>query len=147
MNIGELARMTGVTPDTLRYYEREKLLDAPARAANGYRSYDNSHVARVRFVRSAQALGFSLAEIRWIVPRLAAGLVDRSEIERHLKAKLDEINAHMRQLRALKQELLATFGSLRCEPTRTVSVEAATAMVAPAPRRVKPVRPRLTAPR
>lgn len=126
MNIGRLAELTGVTPDTLRYYEREGLLDAPARATNGYRSYDDGHAARVRFVRSAQALGFSLAEIRWILPRLAAGKVDRAEIERHLKAKIAEIDAHIRQMQTLKRELMSTFEMLDCVPSQAVPIEKAT---------------------
>lgn len=126
MNIGKLAEMTGVTTDTLRFYEKEGLMDAPVRGANGYRIYGDNDVARVRFVRSAQALGFSLQQIRWIVPRLAAGQVDRAEIEKHLLAKIAEIDAHIAQMQALKGELLATFDSLRCEPGRSVTVEHAT---------------------
>ncbi len=131
MNIGTLAQLTGTTPDTLRYYEREGLLEPPARGANGYRRYGDTHAARVRFVRSAQALGFSLAEIRWILPRLDAGQVDRREIEQHLQAKIAEIDAHMRQLRALKRELLATFASLGCAPAVAVPIENATAKPSP----------------
>jgi len=127
MNIGALAQLTGTSPDTLRYYEREGLIDPPTRSANGYRRYDAAHAERVRFVRSAQALGFSLAELRWIVPRLAAGVVDRSEIEGHLQAKISEIDAHMRQLRTLKRELLATFAMLSCAPATAVPIASATA--------------------
>jgi MerR family copper efflux transcriptional regulator len=121
MNIGKLATLTGVTPDTLRYYEREGLLDAPARAANGYRSYDETHAARVGFVRSAQGLGFSLAEIRRILPRLAAGRVDRAEIERHLQAKAAEIDAHVRRLQALKAELLKASAAMTCAATEPMA--------------------------
>lgn len=132
MNIGKLAAATGVSPDTLRYYEKEGLIDPPARAASGYRQYDDAHVARVRFVRSAQALGFSLGEIRGIVPRLAAGTFGRHEIEARLHAKLAEIDAHMRQLEALKQELQATFALLTCTPGQAVSFAGATATKAEA---------------
>ena len=126
MNIGKLAEISGVSTDTLRFYEKEGLLDAPVRGANGYRVYGDNDAARVRFVRSAQALGFSLQEIRRIVPRLAAGQVDRAEIEKHLKAKIAEIDAHIQQMQSLKSELLATFASLSCESGRSVTVEHAT---------------------
>lgn len=132
MNIGKLAAATGVSPDTLRYYEKEGLVDPPQRSASGYRQYDDAHVARVRFVRSAQALGFTLAEIREIVPRLAAGTFGRHEIEARLHAKLAEIDAHMRQLEALKQELQATFALLTCVPGEAVSFAGATAETAEA---------------
>jgi MerR family copper efflux transcriptional regulator len=117
MNIGRLATLTGVSRDTLRYYEREGLIEAPARATNGYRSYDETHAVRVRFVRTAQALGFSLGEIRSIVPRLAAGRVDRAEIERHLHAKAAEIDAHVGRLQALKLELLKASAAMGCPAT------------------------------
>ncbi|WP_374562682.1 heavy metal-responsive transcriptional regulator [Ideonella sp.] len=134
MNIGALAQLTGVSPDTLRYYEREKLLAPPGRAANGYRVYSDADAQRVRFVRSAQALGFSLAEIRWILPRLNAGQVQRAEIESHLNKKLAEIDGHIKQLRNLRKEVLATLGSLRCQPQAEVTVQQATAKAtAPAP--------------
>jgi DNA-binding transcriptional MerR regulator len=115
MTIGTLATATGVTPDTLRFYEKQGLLDPPVRADNGYRHYDAAAVARVRFVRAAQALGFTLAEIHDAVPRLRAGRFGRADIETQLHRKLAEIDAHMTQLRAMKKELLATFASLTCE--------------------------------
>ena len=64
--IGELARQSGVKPDTVRFYEREGLLAAPARTAAGYRVYDSAARDRIRFIKRAQALGFSLDEIRRI---------------------------------------------------------------------------------
>jgi DNA-binding transcriptional MerR regulator len=115
LTIGALATATGVTPDTLRFYEKAGLVDAPARAENGYRRYDAAAVARVRFVRGAQALGFTLAEIRVAVSRLRAGRFGRADIETQLHRKVAEIDAHMAQLRAMKKELLATFASLTCE--------------------------------
>ncbi|AKJ30115.1 heavy metal-responsive transcriptional regulator [Caldimonas brevitalea] len=126
MNIGALAQLTGVSTDTLRYYEKEGLLERPARAANGYRVYGEVHAERVRFVRGAQALGFSLSEIRWILPKLDAGQVVRADLEKYLMCKVAEIDAHIRQLRALKKDLLATFGSMGCAPERAVTVKHAT---------------------
>lgn len=139
MNIGKLADATGVSPDTLRYYEKEGLIAPPKRAGNGYRHYDESHVSRVGFVRSAQALGFSLAEIREIVPQLDAGTFRRHEIEARLHTKLAEIDAHIRQLEHLRRELQGTFAQLTCAPAAAVSFEGATATTtadaAPAVRR------------
>lgn len=131
MNIGKLADATGVSPDTLRYSEKEGLIDPPRRGSNGYRHYDDAHVSRVRFVCSAQALGFSLAEIREVVPRLAAGSFSRLEIEVRLNARLVEIDAHNQQLQGLRQELQDTFAQLRCAPSAPVSFAGATRELVP----------------
>ena len=127
MNISQLAKIVGVSTDTVRYYEKQGLISAPERQVNGYRSYTAAHVALVRFVRGAQALGFSLAEIQTILPQVAQGTFGRNEIEQQLKAKMAQIDAHMAQLKILKKELTATFDALRCAPTQPVSTANATA--------------------
>jgi MerR family copper efflux transcriptional regulator len=126
MNIGQLAEQTGVSADTLRYYEREGLIEPPARAANGYRSYRDADAQRVRFVRSAQALGFSLAEIRGILPQFHSGRMDRRAIEAQLQAKISEIDGHIRQMQAKKRELIATFNALSCPMDQALTVLQAT---------------------
>ena len=67
MRIGELSRTARVSIQTLRFYEREKLLREPPRTPGGYRSYEEQDLARVRFIRDAQELGFTLKEIRELV--------------------------------------------------------------------------------
>jgi DNA-binding transcriptional MerR regulator len=131
MNIGQLAEQTGVSADTLRYYEREGLIEPPARAANGYRSYREGDAQRVRFVRSAQALGFTLAEIRGILPQLHAGRMDRRAIEAHLQAKIAEIDGHIRQMQAKKRELIATFKALSCPVDQPLTAPQVTRRGAP----------------
>lgn len=127
MNISQLAKAVGVSTDTVRYYEKQGLISSPERQVNGYRSYTEAHIGLVRFVRGAQALGFSLAEIRTILPQVAQGTFGRTEIEQQLKAKIVQIDAHMTQLKILKKELTSTFDALRCSPTQPVSTANATA--------------------
>lgn len=127
MHISQFAHAAGVSTDTVRYYEKQGLIGAPQRQANGYRRYTEAHVAALRFVRGAQALGFSLAEIQAILPQVVKGSFGRAEIEQQLKAKMAEIDAHMAQLRTLKRELRATFDGLQCAPERPVSTAQATA--------------------
>ena len=67
MRIGELAEQAGMTTKTLRFYEQAQGLPQPARTASGYRDYDETSLARLRFVRAAQGAGLSLAEIRTII--------------------------------------------------------------------------------
>ncbi len=65
--IGQVAKLAGVKSDTVRFYERTGLLPRPTRTAAGYRVYDEAATRQLRFVKKAQALGFSLDEIRRIL--------------------------------------------------------------------------------
>ena len=64
LTIGTVAKRAGVAIDTIRFYEREGLLPEPLRRASGYRSYNESAISRLRFIRRAKDLGFTLEEIR-----------------------------------------------------------------------------------
>lgn len=151
MNISDLAKATGTTTDALRYYEKLGLLDEPLRAENGYRRYAETHASRVRFIRSAQTLGFSLAEIGAIIPQLAAGRFGRTQIEQGLHKKIAQIDAHIKELKQLKKDLQATFDALTCERDAPVSTASATRRNTQAKARparaaltvVSPTRPRL----
>lgn len=127
MNISQLAKAASVSTDTVRYYEKQGLISAPERRDNGYRLYTEAHVGVLRFVRGAQALGFSLAEIRTLLPQMAQGKLGRADIELQLQAKMDQIDTHILQLQTLKKELANTFESLSCTPTQTVVTASATA--------------------
>ncbi len=127
MNISQLAKTANVSTDTVRYYEKQGLLSAPERQENGYRMYTEAHAGAVRFVRGAQALGFSLTEIRAILPQLAQGTFGRADIEQHLQTKMAQIDAHIEQLQTLKKELISTFAALRCSPNQTIVTASATA--------------------
>lgn len=127
MNISQLAKTANVSTDTVRFYEKQGLLGTPERQDNGYRLYTEAHTRAVRFVRGAQALGFSLAEIRAILPQLAQGKFGRADIEQQLQTKMAQIDAHIEQLQTLKKELASTFDALSCSPTQTIGVTNATA--------------------
>lgn len=128
MNISQFAKSINVSTDTVRYYEKQDLLQAPTRQDNGYRSYTAAHLEAIRFVRGAQSLGFSLAEIRVILPQFARGQLRRTDIEQQLTTKMSQIDAHIRQLQTLKKELKATFASLTCEPDQPLSTVHGTAV-------------------
>jgi MerR family copper efflux transcriptional regulator len=81
MKIGELAALTGVTPDTLRYYEKQGLIEPAGRTASRYRHYGDQAVNRIRFIKSAQSLGFALQDIAKLLPQLDQGQLKRSDIE------------------------------------------------------------------
>jgi MerR family copper efflux transcriptional regulator len=121
MNISVLAHTSGVSTDTVRYYEKQGLLQAAQRQENGYRTYTQAHVEMLRFVRGAQGLGFSLTEIQAILPQLASGNFGRTAIEQQLQTKISQIDAHIRQLQTLKKELKSTFAALTCTPDQVLS--------------------------
>ncbi len=103
MKIGILAARAGVSTDTLRYYEKRRLISAERRA-NGYRDFTEPTVERVRLIRLAQTLGFTLCEIREILTRLGDDLRNE-DIAVLLTEKLAEIQARILALHEL-QELL-----------------------------------------
>lgn len=105
MLIGELADAAGVPAQTIRFYERKGLLPEPRREANCYRSYDDSAVARVLFIRRAQAAGLTLAEIGSIVGVRDRGAAPCAHVTVLLRHKLDVIRARQAELAALESEL------------------------------------------
>ena len=103
--ISEVAGRSGVTAKTLRYYEEVGLVDPPARSAAGYRSYDDNVLDRIRFIRSAQALGLSLGEIRSIVALRDRGETPCGRVLELLRDRSAEIDRTIRELRSLKADL------------------------------------------
>jgi len=105
MKIQELAKITGVSTKTIRYYEEIGLLPAPARAENNYRQYSEQDVERVRLVVGARRLGLSLDEISEVLAlRERRAAPCRALLER-LERKADEIAERIRELRRLESEL------------------------------------------
>jgi DNA-binding transcriptional MerR regulator len=105
MLISEVAGRSGVSAKTLRYYEDVGLVDPPARSAAGYRSYDDDVLIRIRFIRSAQALGLSLGEIRSIVALRDRGETPCGRVLELLRDRSAEIDRTIRELRSLKADL------------------------------------------
>ena len=105
ITIGAVARRAGVGIDTVRYYEREGLLPPPQRRASGYRDYDAGAVGRLRFIRRAKDLGFTLEEIR----ELLALSTDRERgvksVKQRAEARLGKIEQRIRELQRIKRGL------------------------------------------
>lgn len=122
MLISEVAGRSGVSAKTLRYYEEIGLVDTPARSPAGYRNYDEDVLDRLRFIRSAQALGLSLGEIRSIVALRDRGETPCGHVLGLVRHRTTEIERTIRELRSLKAELnhlVARAQSLdpaECEP-------------------------------
>lgn len=102
---GSLARLVGVSADTLRLYERKGLLRAPLRTANGYRCYSDDAVARVRLIRAALSIGFTLDELAKILKIRDAGGAPCQKVRDIVAAKLQGLKQHIDQLVALREQL------------------------------------------
>lgn len=113
MRIGELARHAGVTVQTVRYYERRGLLVAASRLASGYREYGADAIERLRFIRRAQELGFTLAEIADLLAlRLARG-TPASAVKARAQAKIADIDQRIRDLQRIRHALVHLAGRCR----------------------------------
>lgn len=98
LSIGELARAAGIGVETVRYYERQGLIPEPPRRASGYRMYPPGTIDRLRFIRRAKDLGFSLGEINDLLSLAGQPEGDRGQVKRIAKGKLDEIEQRIRDL-------------------------------------------------
>lgn len=102
---GELAKLTGVSTDTLRHYERKGVLPPPARAANGYRVYPAEALPRVRLIRRALAIGFTLEELDPILSMRDRGRAPCRNVRALAAAKLEALEEQIRDLALLRDEL------------------------------------------
>jgi len=103
IGIGSLAKQAGVRIDTVRYYEKNGLLKPSTRLASGYRRYGQTEVARLRFIRRAQALGFTLKEVRDLLALSAQKDVMR--VKKSAQAKLDDVNERIASLERIRDGL------------------------------------------
>jgi MerR family transcriptional regulator, mercuric resistance operon regulatory protein len=106
MRIGELARSVDVNVETIRYYQRIGLLNVPEKPYGSVRSYDDLDLQRLRFIRRAQQLGFSLEDIREL---LALSSADCERVEKLAAEKLNQVNTKLRQLRRIQSVLAKTI--------------------------------------
>lgn len=97
--------MLTVSPDTLRLYERKGLLPPPPRSANGYRYYPAASIARVRLIRAALSIGFTLEELARILKIRDAGGVPCNQVRDLAAAKLQGLEQQIQQLIALRDQL------------------------------------------
>src|ERR671921_1003704 len=107
VRIGQLAAQTGYSVRTIRFYEQSGLLPTPPRTPAGYRSYDQDAVTRLRFVRSAQALGLSLAEIAEVLRVRDHHGPPCSYVAELIETHIRALDARIEELAALRDELRA----------------------------------------
>jgi MerR family transcriptional regulator, copper efflux regulator len=105
LTIGELAERAKVHVETLRYYERRGLIESPPRSLSNYRLYPKEAVHRVRFIKRAKELGFSLKDIKEVLLLRAAPEAECTEIRAYAEAKIKDIDEKIHSLMAMKSAL------------------------------------------
>src|SRR5438093_5071896 len=108
--IGQLAKLSGVKPDTIRFYERSGLLPKPSRSASGYRVYNDAALNQVRFIRKAQSLGFSLDEIKRIMSLRGQGKETCRCVIAMAEATLAETEMKLKEMQRFREALARHLG-------------------------------------
>jgi MerR family copper efflux transcriptional regulator len=124
----ERAEQAGISTKAIRYYEQIGILTPPARTSSGYRTYDQTAVGRLGFVRAAQALGLTLGEIRRIIAFRDDGAAPCAHVTALLQRRAAELDARIRELQQLRGELrqlaerATTLDPEQCPPERICHV-------------------------
>jgi len=105
MKIGELAQRSSCSVETVRFYEREGLLEAPARETNGYRCYNDNHVVQLNFIRHCRSLGMGLDDVRTLRNLQAHPDMTCDEINHLIDGQIDRVHQQIQSLRQLEQQL------------------------------------------
>ena len=109
MHIGRVAKKIGLTPDAIRFYERQALVPRPPRTTGGFREYSWSDLELLGFIRQAQALGFTLREIGELSELRRSPLRPCAPVRRRLEQKLAHVRRKLADLRKLENELRAAL--------------------------------------
>ncbi|MFP8833600.1 Cd(II)/Pb(II)-responsive transcriptional regulator [Hydrogenophaga sp. XSHU_21] len=106
MQIKQLAQATGVDIETIRYYEKQGLLPAPARRDNGYRDYDDTHLERLAFIRHCRALDMPLASVARLLAAVDDPHTHGDDVDALVAEQLTRVRARLKSMRALERQLL-----------------------------------------
>ena len=143
MRIGELARRSGFAPTALRYYEKAALLPQLPRTLSGYRDFDGDTLPRLAFIRAAQAIGLSVAEIREVIGIRDCGTPPCVHVLDLIERHRAEVRARIRQLQQLERDLAllaeqgASIDPSECDPAGICKVIPAEVAPARSPTRVR----------
>jgi DNA-binding transcriptional MerR regulator len=116
LTVSKIARQTGISPDAVRYYEREGLLPPAPRSPSGYREYDESTTHRIRFIKGAQSVGLKLSEIKELLEIQDRGACPCGHTRTLVERRIEEIDAEMKRLSELRADLGA-MADLECPST------------------------------
>ena len=111
--IGELAKQSGVTPWTIRYWEKEQLIPKAARSATRYRFYSHDTVDLIRFIRTAQTLGFSLEEIKKVIEAKRLKGKPCDHVVKLLEIKTENLNQKIQEMKKLQETIYGLLKNWR----------------------------------
>ncbi|MGO3045850.1 MAG: Cd(II)/Pb(II)-responsive transcriptional regulator, partial [Psychrobacter celer] len=106
IKIGELAKRTGATVETIRYYEKEGLLPEPSRSAGNYRLYNDTHIERLQFILHCRTLDMTLDEVRVLLQYWDEPDRDCSNVDALLDEHIEAVEVRIEELMQLKQHLM-----------------------------------------
>jgi DNA-binding transcriptional MerR regulator len=109
LKIGEVSKLSGVGIEALRFYERQGLLGSPPRTQSGYRLYTEEALDRLEFIKRAQVLGFTLAEIARVIADKQAGQSPCREVREIVRRRLQELDERLREMQRYRKELAAAL--------------------------------------
>ena len=116
MTIGQVAKLSGVGVETIRFYEREGLLNKPKRKESGYRLFEAEVVSRIKFIKRAKQLGFSLKEIRELLSLRVDSRVSTTEVKKRVDSKIEQIDRRIYDLKKVRNALAQLSRSVRKSP-------------------------------
>ena len=124
LTIGKAARLAGVGIETIRFYERKGLIEQPVKPdTGGYRRYPQKTVEKIRFIRQAQELGFSLREIDELLSLQSDPEADCSDVQKQAAVKLAEVDQKIARLRQIHKALSSLIAACpRCGPLGACSI-------------------------
>lgn len=105
LTVGELAERAGIHPESVRFYETQRLMPEPVRTRAGYRMYTEVSVRRIRFIKRAQELGFSLKEVKELLAFSEDRGLDCSDVRALAQAKVVEISSKIETLESMRRAL------------------------------------------
>lgn len=106
LSIGQVARRAGIGVEAVRFYERQGLIEEPPRSGAGYREYPETVVSRIRFIKRAKELGFTLKEIKELLSLRLDPTTTCADAKSRAEAKIADIEARIRSLRRMKKALV-----------------------------------------
>jgi DNA-binding transcriptional MerR regulator len=116
MKIGELAQMSGLTASRIRFYEAQGLIRQVERSSNGYRHYSEQALQTLQIIQCAQQAGFSLEELKQLLPDTVTGAFKHDELMAGLNRKIEQIDEMQRHLAHTKTQLLGWIETIQARP-------------------------------